>query len=231
MRRFMLAAALGLVAGAAEPAKADLVIGSTAHGSLTWPLGTIFDTDAILSDSGREFEGVLFVSSNGVPAYADLTATTIRVGFENILPDIGFASDLDFTFTFTGLTLDPGEQINGLRLLANGRNRFGTADYSTSANSITIVLHGFHVGLPYEDDDDSITYTILTKSPTIATPEPSTGIWACTAALLGLGYGWRRLKRAAGSENRDSRCNGRGGAPQIDSPSRATNSRLLETQP
>lgn len=190
---------LGLVIGATGQARAGLVLGTMARG--TFSLGgnaPFVDQTSTLVDPGREFTG-FFVAQT--PILADLTATTIRVGLE-FDPDegsfTGSANDQDITFSITGLQLDPGEEIVGLSVLTNSRNNGGAVTASTTANSITIIFSGFAVGARAAgDNDDSITYTILTANPAVV-PEPST----LAGGLLGIalaGGAWlkRRGTRAA----------------------------------
>ncbi|WP_165076038.1 hypothetical protein [Paludisphaera rhizosphaerae] len=191
-----------VVLGQTSRLEAGLVVGSTVHGSLTSGIPPTFDGNATIADPGREFSGAYFPSFFGnivINGYADLAPGTIRVGFECIPPArfAGASSGDVFTFTFTGLTLSGGEEIAGLSLLTNGRNRIpgvpdlsGAMSYSTTADSITIILYGFvfdPTTMP-GDLDDSVTFTILTQQ---VVPEPSSLAMGVIPCLAGIAV-WRR---------------------------------------
>ena len=193
-RSAFLSAAFLLTAGGIDRAEAGLILGSTIHGTATvdWTPTAIFDANAAVAEPGVEFAGFVNPAFFGtsVQAYGDVAETTIRVGFKFLaLPGFGAASERVYTFTFTNLQLAPGEEIVGLSVLENDRN-VGSQSFSTTSNSITIVLTGFSLGsiTPTADDDDAITYTILTRS---AVPEPS----GFASGLIGLSLAAGALRR------------------------------------
>ncbi|MFO0810314.1 MAG: hypothetical protein U0746_16955 [Gemmataceae bacterium] len=208
--RPLLIAATALAVSTAGRADAGLILGTTANGSVTGSLISFTSGTAVLADPGREFAGPLAnvspISQSNVFAFGDLTATTIRVGFEmvpGLFSGVSSANSNAYTFSFTGLALAPGEQIIGLSVLTNSRNTSapitlpnvssGGASFVTTANSITITLTGFAVGgtATNGDTDDSITYTILTQT----VPEPATAVSACVGIVLLAGRTLRARRR------------------------------------
>jgi len=173
---------LGLMAGAAGQARAGL-LGDSIHGEYLYPTVGTVNTDM----------GTLTVSP--IATFNSFGQTDYAVSNSNITITNVFGSSVGFTpatfngvsFTdvsrnpdITGVSIDPATNLAG----------FNASLISFTSNEVFVNLQSLTMLT------DSVVSLDL-KFQVSTVPEPSTLIGAGTAALVGLGYSWRRRRRAA----------------------------------
>jgi len=220
MRIGVSIALLGLMAGAAGDARADVVLYNDFGPGNTYSSG-YFGMSGPLSAPGTSDTANGFIVPGAVGTSYTLTSITLAVALisgENVL-NVALMSDYNGlpgavieSFQFTNAmslvtpnpTFPPLEVDSTLHPVLQAGNRywlaaFGTGDqqavwYANDIGALRIGAYTVSSGIWQSAPSPQPAAAFCIEGDAITTPEPSTLVSACIAGLMGLGYAWLRRK-------------------------------------
>jgi hypothetical protein len=197
MSRKLAGLAMLLVAiGAAGPARASLVLGSTVNGTLTDSLNRQYFTVTTATVGGAGFSGQIQLSF--IPVGAAFGTDTLTVTIANTDPaaTVGISFG-PLVFDFSGLQVANGGAITGLTARAGGTLPLQSTSFTGTTITVSVLATPQNSLVLGPNTTLSTTFDIATSSG-VAVPEPATLVPALSGvALLGLGYAWRKRRSTA----------------------------------